>query len=131
MEEDLIKLLEDLKKFKEKIGMKEIEEPTEIKTASFVNLKSSYNILDRLDDKSLDDAFNDEIRSYENALAKCLEAGATADDDFMRDFTTHYTSTVLGIMSNLLASEDFVKNKDNVDYTKNKIKECLKYMDRL
>lgn len=131
MEEDLIKLLEDLKKFKEKIGMKEIEEPTEIKTASFVNLKSSYNILDRLDDKPLDDAFNDEIRSYENALAKCLEAGATADDDFMRNFTTHYTSTVLGIMSNLLASEDFVKNKDNVDYTKNKIKECLKYMDRL
>lgn len=131
MEEDLIKLLEDLKKFKEKIGMKEIEEPTEIKTASFVNLKSSYNILDRLDDKSLDDAFNDKIRSYENALAKCLEAGATADDDFMRDFTTHYTSTILGIMSNLLASEDFVKNKDNVDYTKNKIKECLKYMDRL
>lgn len=131
MEEDLIKLLEDLKKFKEKIGMKEIEEPTEIKTASFVNLKSSYNILDRLDDKSLDDAFNDEIRSYENALAKCLEAGATADDDFMRDFTTHYASTVLGIMSNLLASEDFVKNKDNVDFTKNKIKECLKYMDRL
>lgn len=131
MEEDLIKLLEDVKKLKEKLGMKEIEEPKEIETASFVNLKSSCNILDGLDDKSLDDAFNDEIRSYENALAKCLEAGATADDDFIRDFTTHYMSTVLGIMSNLLITKEVFEDKDNIDFIKSKIKDCLKYMDRL
>ena len=129
MEEDVIKVLEDLKKIKEKLGLNN-EDSMAIEMASFNSRKTAHNIV-KNPTNNLEDSFNEEIRSYENALSKCLEAGATANDDFIKDFTAHYISTLLGVFSNLLVLKDILENKDSVDFIKNKIKECLVYIDRL
>ena len=71
------------------------------------------------------------IRSYDDALAKCLDAGAKADDEFMYEFTVHYLNTILSLVANLFMANDFAKDKDNLAFLKSKVRECLIYIDRL
>lgn len=130
MEEDLIKILEDLKNVKEKLGINSHEDML-IETTSFHSRKTAQNVFKNLKNNNLEGAFNEEIRSYEDALSKCLEAGATANDEFMHDFTANYISTLLGVFSNLLITKKVFGDKESVDFIKSKIKDCLKYMDRL
>lgn len=132
MEEELIKILKEVKEFKEQYLIDTTKDNL-LEHAAFQNLRTTQKIVKNMEDNniSLEEAFNGEIRTYEDALAKCLEAGATANDEFMHDFTSHYTYNVLGISANLFALEDFTKDKDNLDFLRTKVKECLKYIDRL
>lgn len=132
MEEELMKILKEVKEFKEQCLM-DTTKDTILEHAAFQNLRTTQRIVKTMeeDNKTLEESLNNEIRSYENALAKCLEIGATADDEFMHNFTSHYIYNVLGVTANIFALEDFTKDKDNVEFLRNKVKECLKYMDRI
>lgn len=132
MEEELMKILKEVKEFKEQYMMGD-NKSVILEHAAFGSLRTTQRIVKNMKEinVSLEKAFDDEIRSYEDALAKCLDAGATADDDFVHDFTSHYIYNLLGIAANLFALENFTKDKDNLDFLRTKVKECLKYMDRL
>ena len=95
------------------------------------DLKALINVLEKAKDKSIEEATNDVIRNYDEALAKCIEAGAKKDDEsFMYDFNTQYIHAALSLVSNLLLVNDFAKNKDNIEFVKNKINEVLTYIDK-
>ena len=78
----------------------------------------------------LDDAFNKYLRSYEVALKKCLEEGATFDKEFQYAFTCSYIYNVLNIISNIV-SIDVLRNPKNKDFVKRKINECLSHLELL
>lgn len=102
------------------------------KIEAIFNLEGTIDILNIINKgKSISEAFDDKIRSYESALARCLDNGATADSEFLSKFTSAYIHEVLGIISNLVSIKGITKDKDNVEFLKEKTKECLKYMDRL
>ena len=126
MKEELINMLEELKEelkndSKDKIRHKSAENMVVV----------SEIIKDMKKGKSLVEASSEMIRSYDDALAKCLDAGAKADDEFMYEFTVHYLNTILSLVANLFLVEDFAKDKDNLAFLKSKVRECLIYIDRL
>ena len=126
MKEELINMLEELKEelkndSMDKIGHKSAENMVVV----------SEIIKDMKKGKSLVEASSEMIRSYDDALAKCLDAGAKADDEFMYEFTVHYLNTILSLVANLFLVEDFAKDKDNLAFLKSKVRECLIYIDRL
>lgn len=126
MKEELISMLEELKEelkndFMDKIRHKSAENMVVV----------SEIIKDMKKGKSLVEASSEMIRSYDDALAKCLDAGAKANDEFMYEFTVHYLNTILSLVANLFLVEDFAKDKDNLAFLKSKVRECLIYIDRL
>lgn len=126
MKEELISMLEELKEelkndFMDKIRHKFAENMVVV----------SEIIKDMKKGKSLVEASSEMIRSYDDALAKCLDAGAKANDEFMYEFTVHYLNTILSLVANLFLVEDFAKDKDNLAFLKSKVRECLIYIDRL
>ena len=126
MKEELINMLEELKEelkndSMDKIGHKSAENMVVV----------SEIIKDMKKGKSLVEASSEMIRSYDDALAKCWDADAKADDEFMYEFTVHYLNTILSLVANLFLVEDFAKDKDNLAFLKSKVRECLIYIDRL
>ena len=126
MKEELINMLEELKEELKNDSMDKIRH----KSAENMVVVSEI-IKDMKKGKSLVEASSEMIRSYDDALAKCLDAGAKADDEFMYDFTVHYLNTILSLVANLFLVEDFAKDKDNLAFLKSKLRECLIYIDRL
>ena len=126
MKEELINMLEELKEELKNDFMGKLRH----KAAENMVVVSEI-IKDMKKGKSLVEASSDMIRSYDDALAKCLDAGAKADDEFMYDFTVHYLNTILSLVANLFLVEDFAKDKDNLAFLKSKVRECLIYIDRL
>lgn len=126
MKEELINMLEELKEELKNDSMDKIRH----KSAENMVVVSEI-IKDMKKGKSLVEASSEMIRSYDDALAKCLDAGAKADDEFMYDFTVHYLNTILSLVANLFLVEDFAKDKDNLAFLKSKVRECLIYIDRL
>lgn len=126
MKEELINMLEELKEELKNDSMDKIRH----KSAENMVVVSEI-IKDMKKDKSLVEASSEMIRSYDDALAKCLDAGAKADDEFMYGFTVHYLNTILSLVANLFLVEDFAKDKDNLAFLKSKVRECLIYIDRL
>lgn len=126
IKKELINALKEVKKDLEDDSLDEIRH----KVAN--NLVTTHIIVkDIKDGKNIVEAVSEMIRSYDDALAKCLEAGAKADDEFMYDFTVHYLNTILSLVANLFLVEDFAKDKDNLAFLKSKVRECLIYIDRL
>lgn len=108
------------------------EDLKEIKREAAKNYAIVNEIMDIMaEDKTLVEASSEMIRSYDDALAKCLDAGAKADDEFMYDFTVHYLNTILSLVANLFMVDNFAKDKDNLAFLKSKVRECLIYIDRL
>ena len=126
MKEELINMLEELKEELKNDSMDKIRH----KSAENMVVVSEI-IKDMKKSKSLVEASSEMIRSYDDALAKCLDAGAKADDEFMYEFTVHYLNTILSLVANLFLVEDFAKDKDNLAFLKSKVRECLIYIDRL
>lgn len=126
MKEELINMLEELKEELKNDSMDKIRH----KSAENMVVVSEI-IKDMKKAKSLVEASSEMIRSYDDALAKCLDAGAKADDEFMYEFTVHYLNTILSLVANLFLVEDFAKDKDNLAFLKSKVRECLIYIDRL
>ena len=126
MKEELISMLEELKEELKNDSMDKIRH----KSAENMVVVSEI-IKDMKKSKSLVEASSEMIRSYDDALAKCLDAGAKADDEFMYEFTVHYLNTILSLVANLFLVEDFAKDKDNLAFLKSKVRECLIYIDRL
>lgn len=126
MKEELINMLEELKEELKNDSMDKIRH----KSAENMVVVSEI-IKDMKKGKSLVEASSEMIRSYDDALAKCLDAGAKADDEFMYEFTVHYLNTILSLVANLFLVEDFAKDKDNLAFLKSKVRECLIYIDRL
>lgn len=126
MKEELINMLEELKEKLKNDFMGKIRH----KSAENMVVVSEI-IKDMKKGKSLVEASSEMIRSYDDALAKCLDAGAKADDEFMYDFTVHYLNTILSLVANLFMVNDFAKDKDNLAFLKSKVRECLIYIDRL
>ena len=126
MKEELINMLEELKEELKNDSMDKIRH----KSAENMVVVSEI-IKDIKKGKSLVEASSEMIRSYDDALAKCLDAGAKADDEFMYEFTVHYLNTILSLVANLFLVEDFAKDKDNLAFLKSKVRECLIYIDRL
>lgn len=126
IKKELINALKEVKKDLEDDSLDEIRH----KVAS--NLATTHIIVkDIKDGKNIVEAVSNMLRSYDDALAKCLEAGAKADDDFMYDFTVNYLNTILSLVANLFLVTDFAKDKDNLAFLKSKVRECLIYIDRL
>ena len=126
IKKELINALKEVKKDLEDDSLDEIRH----KVAN--NLVTTHIIVkDIKDGKNIVEAVSEMIRSYDDALAKCLEAGAKADDDFMYDFTVNYLNTILSLVANLFLVTDFAKDKDNLAFLKSKVRECLIYIDRL
>lgn len=126
MKEELINMLEELKEELKNDSSDKIRH----KSAENMVVVSEI-IKDMKKGKSLVEASSEMIRSYDDALAKCLDAGAKADDEFMYEFTVHYLNTILSLVANLFLVEDFAKDKDNLAFLKSKVRECLIYIDRL
>ena len=126
MKEELINMLKELKEELKNDSMDKIRH----KSAENMVVVSEI-IKDMKKGKSLVEASSEMIRSYDDALAKCLDAGAKADDEFMYEFTVHYLNTILSLVANLFLVEDFAKDKDNLAFLKSKVRECLIYIDRL
>ena len=126
MKEELINMLEELKEELKNDSMDKIRH----KSAENMVVVSEI-IKDMKKSKSLVEASSEMIRSYDDALAKCLDAGAKADDEFMYECTVHYLNTILSLVANLFLVEDFAKDKDNLAFLKSKVRECLIYIDRL
>lgn len=104
----------------------------ELKEQQATNLVIIENIIKELEKgKSIVEASSKNLRSYDDALAKCLDIGAKADDEFMYDFTTQYINTILSLVANLCLVKDFAKDGDNLAFIKSKVRECLIYIDRL
>lgn len=130
MKEELEKMLEELKEDLEK--KLEDYKLDAVRYNNAEGIVTTHSILKNMDKgKSLVEASSDIIRSYDDALAKCLEAGAKADDEFMYVFTTQYLTTILSLVANLFTVKDFAKDKDNLAFLKSKVRECLIYIDIL
>lgn len=128
MKEELIKLLNEMK---ENLEKEDFNEEKVTKDAA-INTVATIKILDSMKEgKTLVEASSSLVRSFDDALSKCLENGAAADDEFMYNFTTNYLNTQLGILSGLFSVKDIAKNRDNLAFLKSKVRECLVYIDRL
>ena len=126
MKEELLEMLEELKEELKDSSM------DDIRHKSAENMIVTQAILEYLKEgKNIVEASSKIIRSYDDALGKCLDRGAKADDEFMYAFTTTYLSTLLGMIANLCLVKDFAKNRDNIAFIKSKVRECLIYIDRL
>ena len=96
------------------------------------NITCVLKVLSGTKGKSLVESASDVIRSYDEALSKCLKAGAKIEDkDFLYDFTTNYTNIVLTLVANLLITKDVAKDENNLSFLKGKLKECILYIDKL
>ena len=96
------------------------------------NVKCIAKVLSNTKDKSLAESVNSVMRTYDEALAKCVDAGAkTEDKGFMYDFTTTYTNAVLSLVANLLLVKDITKNESNIVFLKSKLEECSACIDKL
>lgn len=127
LKETITKMLEDLKELLE-------EENTnidDIRKQTVVNFGVLTDVLEKLKEKSIVEAVSDIIRSYDDAIAMCLKAGAPDDDDFRYDFTVRYINMLLALIANLCLVKDFVKDKNNLKFIKDKLNECLLYLDRI
>lgn len=118
--------------------LEELKEDLEYNPIDDIRKKSAESIIITqailgylMEGKTIVEASSKCLRSYDDALAKCLDKGAKADDDFMYAFTVNYLCNILGIISNLFLVEDFAKDKDNLAFLKSKVRECLIYIDRL
>lgn len=129
MKNELKKMLEEMKNDLDKRGKYNTEELTK-NTAS--NLITALEILHSVNEgKSIIEASNEFIRSYDEALALCLKAGANDDEPFRYDFTTYYINTLLSLVANLISIKDFAKDPKNRAFLKSKIRESLIYIDML
>lgn len=126
MKEELINELEKLKAILEDSDIETMRKAAARGIALFAEVDDEMK-----DGKSVVEATSKYIRSFDEALSKCLEEGATADDEFMYGFTTHYLYTILTLVANLFMKEGFAKNRDNLAFLKSKVRECLVYIDRL
>ena len=96
------------------------------------NAKCVINVLAGTKDKTLVESANDVIRNYNEALAKCVDAGAKIEDkEFMYDFTATYTNAVLSLVANLLLVKDITKDESNIVFLKSKLEECSECIDKL
>lgn len=126
IKETITKMLNDLKEL--------LEENTnidDIRKQTVVNFGVLTDVLEKLKEKSIVEAVSDIIRSYDDAIAMCLRAGAPDDDDFRYDFTVRYINMLLALIANLCLVKDFVKDKNNLKFIKEKLNECLLYLDRI
>lgn len=133
MEKDIIKeleeILKELKSAKNDATQLKIEE---LKEATANNLIRAIEVIYAMSKgKSVVEASNKFIRSYDEALAKCLKTGAEDTDDFRYDFTTYYMNVILSLVANLVFVKDFAKDDKNRAFLKSKIRECLIYIDML
>lgn len=127
-EKEIIEKLEELKNLLED----EDSNMDYIRQKAAVNLAVLTSILNDLKEgKHIVEALSEVLRSYDDALAKCLEAGAKADAEFMYDFTTHYLNSILSLAGNLCLVKDFLKDSEHLAFIKSKVRECLIYIDRL
>ena len=127
MKEELKKMLKELQEELEN----ENTDIDDIRKQVIINFIVLKDILKRTKEKTIVEATSEIIRSYDDSLAKCLEAGAKMDDAFNYDFTTRYINTILSLVANLFLVTDFAKDKDNLAFLKSKVKESLVYIDRL
>jgi len=127
MKEELKKMLKELQKELEN----ENTDIDDIRKQAAINFIALNYILKKTKEKTIVEATSEVIRSYDDSLAKCLEAGAKMDDDFNYDFTTRYINTILSLVANLFLVTDFAKDKDNLAFLKSKVRESLVYIDRL
>ena len=126
------KLLEMLKELKEDLVKQEKYDTDGLGRTSAINLIAAKAILDQMKEgKTLVEASSKVVRSYDDALAKCLDEGQKADDEFMYDFTTNYLNSMLGILSCLFVVPEFAKDRENRAFLKSKVREALIYIDRL
>lgn len=127
MKEELLEMLKELKEELEN----ENTDMDDIRKQIIMNFMVLKDILKRTKEKTIVEATSEIIRSYDDSLAKCLEAGAKMDDEFNYAFTTKYINTILSLVANLFLVTDFAKDKDNLAFLKSKVRECLIYIDRL
>lgn len=123
-------LIEKLRELQKELEAKNLD-IGRIKDRSDTNAAATIAVLKEYGDKSLVEAYSNVLRSYDDALAKCIEAGAEEDDDFIHKFTIHYVNTLLAIIANLLLMDEITGDKKNIAFIKSKIKESLLYIDKL